>query len=61
MAFFHCHQRKKNWFNDSYAWSMILNLLWLILKRSVTGMWKKYSDCEYFIFCWLLSFKSIYS
>jgi hypothetical protein len=19
MAFFHCHQRKKNWFNDSYA------------------------------------------
>jgi len=42
MAFFHCHQRKKIWFNNSYAWSMILSLWWFILKRSVTGMWKKF-------------------
>ena len=42
MAFFHCHQRKKIWFSDSYAWSMILSLWWFMPKRSVTGMWKKF-------------------
>jgi hypothetical protein len=61
MAFFHCHQRKRIWFNNSYAWSMILSQWWLILKRSVTGMWKNIQTLNIFLFCWLLSFKSKYS
>ena len=51
--FFHCHQKKKNWLNNSYAWSMILSLWWLILNWSVTGMWKNIQTMNilYFVIC----------
>ncbi len=61
MAFFPLPSKKEDLINNSYAWSMILSQWWLIMKRSVTGMWKNIQTLNIFLFCWLLSFKSKYS